>query len=276
MNLCRKTVNFMNIALIESDILWGDPKANLARNASAISCLLDKGAVSENDLVLLPECFSTGYAMTLELVEPEEGSAALEWLLRTAADNKIALFTSLAVEKDGKYYNRGYFILPEGRVAAVYDKRHLFMGDEAGFYTAGDGISLVDYCGWRFSLNICYDLRFPVWSRNVKDKDGKYYDVILNVSNWPTSRLDVSDLLTKARALENQSYLFFCNRVGADPLTVYSGGSAAVDAKGRSIGKRFDLDGTGCIVAALDRLWLDSFREYFPVLEDGDGFVLEK
>ena len=130
MNLCRKTVNFMNIALIESDILWGDPKANLARNASAISCLLDKGAVAENDLVLLPECFSTGYAMTPELVEPEEGSAALEWLLKTAADNKIALFTSLAVEKDGKYYNRGYFVLPEGRVAAVYDKRHLFMGDE--------------------------------------------------------------------------------------------------------------------------------------------------
>lgn len=266
----------MRVVLIESNILWGDTKANLAENRAVISRLVKDGEIGERDLVLLPECFSTGYAMSPELVEHEDSSLALEWLLNTASEYKIAIFTSLAVEKGGKYYNRGYFVLPEGKIAATYDKRHLFMGDEAGFYTAGENIRTLDYEGWRFCLNICYDLRFPVWSRNFKDSDGKYYDIILNVSNWPTSRLDVSSLLTKARALENQAYMFFCNRTGTDPLTVYSGGSVAVDPKGRPIGKNVMSEGVNCIIAEPDRLWHDSFREYFPVLEDADGFIMEK
>lgn len=265
----------MKIVLIESNILWGDVSANLAQNDAVISGLLSSGAIGRNDLVLMPECFSTGYAMSPELLGPENDNVSLEWMKRKAAEYKVAMYSSLPVVADGKCYNRGYFILPSGEIAATYDKRHLFMGDEAGFYTPGCSRTVVDYCGWRLCLNICYDLRFPVWSRNTKGADGKYYDIMLNVSNWPTSRLDVSRLLTKARALENQCYMFFCNRVGSDPLTVYGGGSEAVDPKGRPMGQSVVHEGINCIIAEPDRLWIDSFREYFPVLEDADRFTVE-
>ncbi len=264
----------MKVILVESDIVWGDTDVNLNKNAETLSGLQAMGVMERKDLVLLPECFSTGYAMSPELIEHEEGNRSLEWMKRMAVKYGIAIYSSLPVNCAGRHYNRGYFIFPDGSVGGVYDKRHLFMGDEAEFYTAGVSMSCVDYYGWKFALNICYDLRFPVWGRNRKFDDGRHYDVMLNVSNWPTSRLDVSGVLVKGRAMENQAYLFFCNRTGADPLTTYSGGSAAIDPKGRSIGENFDVHGVNCIAAQLDRLWIDSFREYFPVLEDADSFTL--
>lgn len=263
----------MLITMIESDILWGQSESNMRR----LDAILERyfaAASAIPDLVMLPECFSTGFAMTPEMTEDESVSLSVSWLKCTARKYSVAIYSSVAVKVRENYYNRGYFILPSGEIAATYDKRHLFMGDEADFYTAGDRPVTVDYRGWRFALNICYDLRFPVWSRNVPDTHGKYYDIMLNVSNWPTSRLDVVQVMTRSRALENQAYMLFCNRIGEDSITTYSGGSVAVDPKGRPFGNQSHIDGIRIIEAEPDRLWMDSFRDYFPVLKSADGFKL--
>lgn len=266
----------MVVAMIEADILQGDIRTNLER-ASRIMSSYFGGCQHEQErasLVMLPECFTTGFAVEPEMIEDEGACTALSWMKETARMFRTALFTSLSVADGGKYFNRGYFVLPDGSVGARYDKRHLFMGEEADMYCAGDRTVCVDYAGWRFALNICYDLRFPVWGRNRRGDDGRFYDVMLNVSNWPVSRMDVADVLTRARAIENQSYMFFCNRVGKDHLTTYCGGSAAVDPKGRNIGDVREVDGVRIVTAVLDDLWHRSFREYFPVLEDADCFSI--
>lgn len=266
--------DFFSAALVESDIVWGNVDINLRRNEEVISAMLDTDEGSGTDLVLLPECFSTGFALTPECIEGADDNRTVRWLMEMSIKKGVAIYTSVPVKEDGRYFNRGMFVLPDGTIGATYDKRHLFMGDEERFYTSGRRVSYVDFRGWRFALNICYDLRFPVWSRNVPDGSGTYYDAMLNVSNWPTSRLDVVEIMTKSRALENQAYMLFCNRVGKDMLTSYSGGSVAVDPKGRLIGKSKDILGTNCVFAQMDRLWINSFRDYFPVLESADTFSL--
>lgn len=265
----------MVVAMIETDIRQGDVRGNLDEVSRVMEAYFDGcGADGRASLVMLPECFTTGFAVEPGMIENESDSTALAWMRESARKFGTAMYSSLSVEDGGRYYNRGYFILPDGSVAASYDKRHLFMGDEADMYTAGEKTVYADYAGWRFALNICYDLRFPVWGRNRRGEDGRYYDVMLNVSNWPVSRMDVAEVLVRARAIENQAYMFFCNRVGSDHLTTYCGGSAAVDPKGRNMGRIVEAAGTRVVTGVLDELWHRSFREYFPVLEDADGFSL--
>ena len=134
----------MKVILVESDIVWGDTDVNLNKNAETLSGLQAMGVMERKDLVLLPECFSTGYAMSPELIEHEEGNRSLEWMKRMAVKYGIAIYSSLPVNCAGRHYNRGYFIFPDGSVGGVYDKKHLFMGDEAEFYTARGAMSCVD------------------------------------------------------------------------------------------------------------------------------------
>jgi len=202
----------LKIALFQQDIIWADPVANRAK----LESVLQKAAGA--DLCVLPEMFSTGFATVPEGIAEEAPSQTLEWMKLTAAQNGMAIAGTIALHENGKYYNRFYFVKPDGEVAS-YDKRHLFTyGGEDKTFAAGSSRCVVEWKGVRFLLLICYDLRFPVWIRNRKD-----YDAIICVASWPTVRRKAWDALLKARAIENQCFVAAVDRTGNDPSCSYSG-----------------------------------------------------
>ena len=249
------------IALVQHDIVWRDVDANLR----ALKHILE-GVVA--DVVVLPEMFQTGF-----VVEPEgvvaAASATLEWMRCQARCMDAAVVGSFAVEEDGKYYNRMYFVCPDGRVE-YYNKHHLFSpGGEAECFTAGDERRVVEWRGVRYLLQVCYDLRFPVWSRQRGD-----YDVALYAALWPKPRREVWRTLLRARAIENQAYVVGVNRTGMEPGLEYSGDSMLVDAYGRV---QVDMESrSGVAVADIDIEALEAFRAKFAVWRDADSFVITK
>lgn len=252
----------MTITLLQTDIVWGDPERNI-REAGA---LMDRcpGA----DLYVLPEMFSTGFCMHPEGVAEQEGGLSLRWMKEYAARHDCALAGSIAVKENEGYYNRFYFVYPDGRYAC-YDKRHLFAyGGEDRYYLPGHERVVVRFRGWRILLQICYDLRFPVWSRNRDD-----YDMVVYVANWPVPRMEVWKTLLHARAIENQCYVAGVNRVGEDPNCRYEGGTVLIDAYGREVAVA--QSGVPDVVTGeLHRELLDSFRKKFPVAADRDDFEI--
>ena len=179
----------MKITLIQTDLLWNDPAGNRARFEQKIA---EAGSA---DLIVLPEMFSTGFCTQPRLAAEPLGGETLPWMKRIAQKTDCALAGSVAVEENGNYFNRFYFVKPDGSVSQ-YDKRHLFTyGGEHKEFTAGDKRVIVEYKGWRILLQICYDLRFPVWSRNRND-----YDLAIYTANWPTPRVDAWSALLRARA----------------------------------------------------------------------------
>lgn len=252
----------MKITILQRNIEWANPEANIARADEVIGCL------PEADLFVLPEMFSTGFCTRPEGVAESTGGEALRWMQRKAAERNCAVAGSVAVREDGKYYNRFYFVHPDGSVRH-YDKRHLFAyGGEDTYFTPGHERVVVHFRGVRILLEVCYDLRFPVWSRNRGD-----YDVILYVANWPASRAGAWNTLLRARAIENQCYVAGVNRVGADPACGYSGGSAVIDPYGNTLAE-CPWDKEGAATAEVDRERLDAFRRKFPVGNDADAFAL--
>ena len=220
------------------------------------------------DLYVLPEMFSTGFCTEPEgLAEPAD-SGTLRWMRRYAQVHDCAVAGSVAVQEDGRYYNRFYFVKPDGEVHS-YDKKHLFTyGGEDKRFTAGRERVVVEFRGVRVLLQVCYDLRFPVWARNRKD-----YDMILYVASWPTSRVEAWLALLRARAIENQCYVAGVNRVGADPACEYCGGTLVIDPYGQTLAECGR--GKACAVTAeVDMEQLEHFRRKFPVLEDADDFTL--
>lgn len=254
----------MKTALVQYDIVWADPEANRKR----LDTLL--GALPQVDLVVLPEMFSTGFATVPEGIAEEAPSATLEWMKAKARELDCAVAGSVALHEDGRYYNRFWFVKPSGEVTSS-DKHHLFtFGGEHHRFTRGDDRVVVEWRGFRFLLNVCYDLRFPVWSRNRKD-----YDAAIYVASWPSVRQFPWDTLLRARAIENQCYVLGVNRVGKDPSCEYAGGTAAVDPYGATL--------TACVPGAeqtlvtdLDMSVLQAFRAKFPVLDDADDFELKQ
>ena len=248
----------MKVAIIQSDILWGDPDGNRNKADEAIaSC---PGA----DLYVLPEMFSTGFCTEPEGMAESSDSETLEWMKKKAVAIGSALAGSVAVTENGLYYNRFYFVKPDGSVTS-YDKKHLFtFGGEHNHFTAGDKRVVVEYAGFRILLEICYDLRFPVWSRNRGD-----YDMAIYVASWPTPRVEAWKALLTARAIENQCYVVGVNRVGDDPSNNYCGGSRIIDPYGKIL-VACD-DGVESVVSAdTDMDALEAFRQKFPVLNDAD------
>lgn len=247
----------MRLTLLQQDILWGEPSVNLHTAQEAIY------AASRSDLYVLPEMFSTGFATQPEDVAERDGRT-LEWMQGMADDTGGAVGGSVATEDGGLFYNRFYFVKPRG-VACCYDKRHLFTyGGEHLCYTAGNKRVIVEWEGLRFLLLVCYDLRFPVWSRSHED-----YDAIIYVASWPKSRREVWNVLLRARAIENQCYVFGVNRVGFDPVCDYDGGTMAIDAYGRIIAQCPDNE-QSFITVDIDITSLETFRGKFPVLKDRD------
>ncbi len=253
----------MKILLLQTDIVWNDPVANRARAAERIA------AAPQSDLVVLPEMFTTGFCTDPRGVAEGAPFETLSWMQATARERGAALAGSVATEVDGLYYNRFYFVRPDGTYAA-YDKRHLFsFAGEDKNYTPGGERAVVEYNGWRILLQVCYDLRFPVFSRNLGD-----YDLILYVADWPTVRVGAWNTLLRARAIENQCYVVGVNRTGTDPYLAYNGSSALIDYLGLSVVEA-PLEQEAAVLGTADREALDGFRAKFPALADADSFRLE-
>jgi len=253
----------MKAVLIQQNISWADPEGNRRH----LDELLSK--VEDADLVVLPEMFSTGFATEPSGIAEPAPSATLEWMKAKAQEMDSVIAGSVATVEDGKFFNRFHFVTPDGEVAS-YDKHHLFTyGGEHNSFSAGNDRCIVEWCGVRFLLIVCYDLRFPVWIRNRGE-----YDAILCVASWPEPRRSAWDTLVKARAIENQCYMLAVNRCGTDPKCVYSGGTAFVDPYGNIQASAPDYE-EAVIEAELDMEALEEFREKFPVLHDADGFELK-
>lgn len=252
----------MKVAAVQQDIVWCDAEANRCSFGHAIE------QAPGCDLYVLPEMFTTGFVMEPEgIVEETEGST-LHWMRQTAVKTGAALCGSVAVREHGRFYNRQYFVKPDGS-AVSYDKHHLFTyGGETRRYQAGTRRVIVEWQGVRFLMQTCYDLRFPVFSRNRDD-----YDAILYVANWPLSRKNVWQTLLRARAIENQSFVVGVNRSGSDAACPYCGLSAIVDAYGRTLAEAGETS-SEIITATFDMERLRHFRHKFPVLGDADPFTL--
>jgi predicted amidohydrolase len=248
----------MKITILQRDIEWANPSVNINRADEAI----DRNPGS--DIYVLPEMFSTGFCTNPEGIAESDNSETLQWLKRKAAAIDAAIAGSVAVTKDGKFYNRFYFVKPDGSVTH-YDKKHLFTyGGEHKRFTAGNERVVVEFRGVRILLEICYDLRFPVWARNRGD-----YDMIIYVASWPTPRVSAWSALLVARAIENQCYVAGVNRVGNDPACQYCGGSVVIDPYGKTIAAC--TDNLECeATATIDIEALQAFRAKFPVLNDAD------
>ena len=248
----------MKVTILQRDIEWANTVLNVQRAEEAI----DRNAGA--DLYVLPEMFSTGFCTQPEGVAESNDSDTLKWMKRKATEIDAAIAGSVAVEEQGKYYNRFYFVKPDGSVTH-YDKKHLFTyGGEHLRFTAGKERVIVEWRGVRILLEVCYDLRFPIWARNKGD-----YDMILYVASWPTPRVGAWSALLKARAIENQCYVAGVNRVGTDPTCEYCGGSVIIDPYGNAVATC--TDGVECeATAEIDMKALEAFREKFPVLKDAD------
>lgn len=254
----------MKIALIQSDIVWADPEANLSHLDAVLS------SMPEIDLCVLPEMFSTGFATQPEGIAEECPCGTLEWMKAKASEMDCAMAGSVALHCGGDYFNRFYFVKPDGEVTE-YDKHHLFTyGGEHKRFTRGTKRTVVEWRGVRFLLNVCYDLRFPVWSRNRKD-----YDAAIYVASWPSVRQFPWDTLLRARAIENQCFVLGVNRVGTDPSCEYGGGTAFISPYGETLAA-CEYGREGYVVEELDMSVLEAFREKFPVLDDGEEFEIKQ
>lgn len=254
----------LRVTLVQSMLHWEDAAANRAMFGEKLAAL--KGTT---DLVVLPEMFTTGFSMrSKELAETMEG-ATVAWMREQAKTLDAALYGSVIMTEGGRYFNRGLFVQPSGKVT-VYDKRHLFrFANENEHYAPGTERVVVEWRGWHILLQVCFDLRFPVFSRNQGD-----VDAILYVANWPEARRYPWSQLLIARAIENQVYVIGLNRVGMDGKGIhYTGDSVVIDPRGAVIGS---VDTSQERTATVTLGWnvLADFREKFPVAKDADDFEL--
>ena len=254
----------INITMIQPDIIWEDPEANL----DAVSGML-KRIGRPTDIILLPELFTTGFTMrSKDLCEPMEGRT-MEWMAAKAAEMKCSLAGSIIIREGEDHFNRLIW-MEEGGHYHCYDKRHLFrMSGENRHYSKGSEALIVESRGFRIMPLICYDLRFPVWSRNRHN-----YDILIYIANWPAPREDVWRTLLRARAIENQAYVIGINRVGKDGMGIeYRGGTMAFDARGRKLAA-LEPAKAGLQTIRLSAGELHDFRKKFPVWRDSDPFTL--
>ena len=257
----------LKVTLIQSDLQWQNPALNRQRLAAAVEKELTLNGPA--DLVVLPEMFSTGFCMDAAGQAEEMTGATVHWLRELAVSSGAVITGSLIIAESEHFYNRLIWMPPTGELS-FYDKRHLFrMAQEERYYSGGDRQLTVELNGWRIRPLICYDLRFPVWSRNRDD-----YDLLLLVANWPARRRDIWRILLQARAAENLAWLVAVNRVGRDDNGIdYSGDSCVIDPRGMPLLTLTNEEATSTITLSRDQL--DQWRQRFPAHLDGDDFRLE-
>ena len=256
-------INYLRIGLVQLDIQWEQPAVNLRRIEKLILPI-----VNEIDVLVLPEGFTTGFSVKKVKTEDFNNSATINWMKKVVEEYHIAICGSLFVKDADEVFNR--FVWIDDEQIVTYDKRHLFsIGGENDNFSAGENRSLIEFRGWKIFPQICYDLRFPIWSRN-----NLQYDLLINVANWPAARNKVWKTLLKARAIENQSYVVGVNRVGEDGLRVaYKGNSLAIDAKGETISKAGNKEQVNIVKLDLEKL--KAFRKKFNTLVDADAFSID-
>ena len=251
----------MKIALIQIPLVWEDPKSNRDYIEQKINTL-----EADTDLVVLPEMFTTGFTMQPERVAETMQGETVVWMQSLAKAKNCAITGSLVIIEEGNFYNRLLFVFPSGEIH-YYNKRHLFtLAGEDKSYTKGSQKLIIEYRGWKICPLICYDLRFPVFARNVEQ-----YDLLLYIANWPTIRIQAWDTLLKARAVENMSYTIGVNRVGKDEKDYdYSGHSQVVDFLGNYAIVPQETEGV--FYAQLDKEALRQTRAKLGFLNDQDTF----
>lgn len=257
-------VKNLKAAVLQVDLVWEDIEANKRKFEERISAL--SGDV---DLIVLPEMFTTGFSMNAKgLAEPVKGPS-FEWMQKMAYQKNAAVTGSLIISEDKLFYNRLYFVYPDGSFEK-YDKKHTFtLAKENETYASGNERLVVTYQGWKICPLVCYDLRFPVWARNTEN-----YDLLLYVANWPAPRIHAWDILLQARAIENMSYCIGVNRVGKDGKDLdYVGHSAVYDLLGKRISKNAtETEFSEEVVLSKDHL-LET-RSQLRFLQDRDQFTL--
>ncbi len=255
----------LHIALIQSELVWENPEENRSYFLKKIESLSEPV-----DIVVLPEMFSSGFTMNATAVAETMEGKTVKWMKDIAIKKQIAITGSLVIKEQNHYYNRLLFVHPNGNLE-TYDKRHTFtLAGENKVYTAGSKKLIVNYKGWKICPLICYDLRFPVWSRNVEN-----YEVLIYVANWPKPRVTAWDALLQARAIENMCYCIGVNRIGTDGNNhEYSGNSAAYDV----LGNRLDslaVDKEGIEIVTLSKNDLEVYRMKLNFLKDRDQFSIK-
>ncbi|MDR3651702.1 MAG: nitrilase family protein [Paludibacter sp.] len=256
----------MRISLIQDTIYWADKVANLKKTGEQLAAL-----AGQTDLVVIPEMFTTGFCTDdLHLAETMDGKT-IKTLRKWAAQYKLAITGSFIATENKKFFNRAFFVFPTGEIDFA-DKRHLFsVGSEHEHFSAGNKRMIVNYCGLNICILVCYDVRFPVWARNVN----KDYDVLIYVANFPVRRINDWDILLKARAIENQTYVCGVNRVGVDGLGIeYNGHSAMLDFKANPL-LTFPDGKTSIQTTEINLEPLQRYRAKFSVWRDADEFVIE-
>jgi len=253
----------LKVGTFQMDIVWNDTKANIEKVRKVLDC-------NKIDLLVLPEMFNTGFNMESELVALDS-SGFIEEIITLSSTYDVAICGSFAAREDQGFFNRMFFVY--NSEVSQYDKRHLFrMAKEDESYKAGDNQVLVDFKGFKFALNVCYDLRFPVWSRRTNQFD---YEALIYVANWPAVRSEAWFSLLKARSIENISYCIGVNRVGVDGNSIeYDGRSATFDFLGTRISNHIDSQ-EGIEIVELSKDKLLKFREKFPAHLDSDQFDLK-
>lgn len=254
----------MKTALIQSAIIWENPEANRNYFEQKIN------TISESiDLIVLPEMFTTGFTMNPETVAETMDGKTMGWLQSLAKAKKTAITGSLIIADNNNFYNRLVFVFPSGEIQ-FYDKRHLFtLAGEDKVYTSGTQKMIVDYLGWKICPLVCYDLRFPVFARNVEN-----YDLLLYVANWPKPRINAWDILIKARSVENMCYTIGVNRNGVDNANLeYVGHSQAVDFLGNYIFEPQEAEGV--FIVEFDKEKMNNARNKLGFLNDRDSFEIK-
>ncbi len=261
----------LKVTLIQSDIHWEDIQANLAMFEEKIWQI-----GNSTDVIVLPEMFTTGFTMEAPRLAELMNMRTFKWLKQMSDQTGALMLGSYIAKVHDRFYNRIVWMEPGGTFK-TYDKRHLFrMSDEHKVYSPGESLLIGTWKGWRICPLICYDLRFPVWSRNKWDHNAKRlsYDLLIYSANWPTTRIDVWNTLLRARAVENLSYAAGVNRIGLDGNNIeYNGNSAVISPKGETI---FTNEGSESIrTVELNAHALQAFRDRFPAFLDADDFNLE-
>jgi len=259
----------LKITIIQSDLFWEDTKKNLRQYDQQLE-LLDE----ETDLIVLPEMFSTGFAISpLRIAQAMDGPS-MQWMAQKAKERSCVVTGSLAISEGGRFYNRLIWMNPDGTYQ-YYNKRHLFrMGNEQQFFAPGQEKLIVEIRGWKICPLVCYDLRFPVWSRNRYSEEVYDYDLLIYVANWPAPRAIVWKSLLIARALENMCYVAGVNRIGIDGHGVaHQGDSSVIDFKGRQLTAMIpNIKGINTMSLNLSDLL--TFRRNFQVGPDWDQFEI--
>jgi len=258
----------LTITIIQADLHWENKKVNRQMLEEKIYSVSEK-----TEIVVLPEMFTTGFSMKPELFAETMEGETVSWMKKIAAEKKIILTGSVIIKESGNYYNRLIWMLPNGE-HGHYDKRHLFAyAGEDNHYTAGTKRLIASVKGWKINLQVCYDLRFPVWARQQSQPEGPEYDIILYVANWPERRSLAWKSLLQARAIENQCFVIGVNRVGNDGNNIYhSGDSMIIDPMGEIFYTKKDAE--DIFTYTLDKTHLETIREKLPFLKDADGFMI--